>query len=62
MPTLVGSRLYAIPEGLPDVSRLRVLHPGWWLGTPKKDRFEPAHALAMGLCVKDVQSHRNPAC
>jgi NOL1/NOP2/sun family putative RNA methylase len=53
-PDLVGSRLYAIPEELPDVSRLRVLHPGWWLGTPKKDRFEPAHALAMGLGVKDV--------
>jgi NOL1/NOP2/sun family putative RNA methylase len=54
IPTLVGSRLYAIPEGLPDVSPLRVLHPGWWLGTPKKNRFEPAHTLAMGLCVKDV--------
>lgn len=52
---LVGSRLYAIPEGLPDVSPLRVLHPGWWLGTPKKDRFEPAHALAMGVNVHDVQ-------
>jgi NOL1/NOP2/sun family putative RNA methylase len=54
-PKLVGSRLYAIPEGLPDVSPLRVLHPGWWLGNPKKDRFEPAHALAMGLRVDDVQ-------
>jgi len=54
IPTLVGSRLYAIPEELPDVSSLRVLHPGWWLGTAKKDRFEPAHALAMGLCVKDA--------
>lgn len=54
-PRLVGSRLYAIPEELPDVSRLRVLHPGWWLGTPKKDRFEPSHALAMGLDLKDVQ-------
>jgi NOL1/NOP2/sun family putative RNA methylase len=55
IPTLIGSRLYAIPEGLPEVSSLRVLRPGWWLGTPKKDRFEPAHALAMGLRVKDVR-------
>jgi NOL1/NOP2/fmu family ribosome biogenesis protein len=54
-PTLVGSRLYAIPEGLPDISPLRVVHPGWWLGMPKKDRFEPAHALAMGLRVNDIQ-------
>jgi len=55
LPKQVGSRLYAIPEELPDVSPLRVLHPGWWLGTTKKDRFEPAHALAMGLSDKDVQ-------
>jgi NOL1/NOP2/sun family putative RNA methylase len=54
-PTQAGSRLYAIPEELPDVIPLRVLHPGWWLGTSKKDRFEPAHALAMGLRAMDVQ-------
>ena len=54
-PTQVGSRLYAIPEGLPDLTPLRVLHPGWWLGNPKKDRFEPAHALAMGLRTTDVK-------
>jgi NOL1/NOP2/fmu family ribosome biogenesis protein len=28
---------------------LKVIHPGWWLGTVKKDRFEPSHALALGL-------------
>jgi NOL1/NOP2/fmu family ribosome biogenesis protein len=55
LPTQVGSRLYAIPEGLPEVASLRVLHPGWWLGTPKKGRFEPAHALAMGLRPEDVE-------
>jgi NOL1/NOP2/sun family putative RNA methylase len=47
--TLIGARLYQLPEGLPELSGLRVLHPGWWLGTLKKDRFEPAHALALGL-------------
>lgn len=56
-PTLVGNRYYAIPEELPDTPSLRVLHPGWWLGTAKKDRFEPAHAFAMGLHIQDVQ-HR----
>jgi len=46
---LVGSYLYALPVHLPDLNGLRFLHPGWWLGTVKKDRFEPSHALALGL-------------
>ena len=44
-----AERLYFIPEGLPDFGSLRVLHPGIWLGTFKKDRFEPAHPLALYL-------------
>jgi NOL1/NOP2/fmu family ribosome biogenesis protein len=45
----VGSYLYHLPAGLADPGNLRLIHPGWWLGTLKKDRFEPAHALALGL-------------
>jgi NOL1/NOP2/sun family putative RNA methylase len=51
----VGSYLYWIPDGLPAFDDLRVIHPGWWLGTVKESqssnswRFEPSHALAMGL-------------
>jgi 16S rRNA C967 or C1407 C5-methylase (RsmB/RsmF family)/NOL1/NOP2/fmu family ribosome biogenesis protein len=44
-----AGRLYFIPEELPDFGSLRVLHPGVWLGTFKKDRFEPAHPLALFL-------------
>lgn len=51
---LVGSYLYALPADLPDLTGLRYLHPGWWLGTIKKDRFEPAHALALGLMMQDA--------
>ena len=46
---LVGSYLYALTDGLPDLTGLRFLHPGWWLGTLMKDRFEPSHALALAL-------------
>jgi NOL1/NOP2/fmu family ribosome biogenesis protein len=46
---LIGSYLYVLPAALPDLAGLRFLHPGWWLGTIKKDRFEPSHALALGL-------------
>ena len=44
-----GERLYYLPEPNPDFGRLRIVHPGVWLGTLKKDRFEPAHPLALFL-------------
>jgi 16S rRNA C967 or C1407 C5-methylase (RsmB/RsmF family)/NOL1/NOP2/fmu family ribosome biogenesis protein len=47
--SLAGSYLYAAPGAAPDLSGLRVLHPGWWLGTVRGDRFEPSHALALGM-------------
>ena len=52
---LTGSYLYALSPDLPDLTGLRFLHPGWWLGTLKKDRFEPSHALALGLHARDAQ-------
>ncbi len=51
-----GQYLYAIPAGLPVMGGLHVIHPGWWLGQFKKDRFEPAHALALGLHFADVSA------
>jgi NOL1/NOP2/sun family putative RNA methylase len=44
-----GQSLYLAPEQMPDISRLKVLRPGLELGVVKKDRFEPAHALALWL-------------
>jgi NOL1/NOP2/sun family putative RNA methylase len=44
-----AERLYLVPEEMPDFGSLRVLHPGVWLGTFKKERFEPAHPLALFL-------------
>jgi NOL1/NOP2/fmu family ribosome biogenesis protein len=34
---------------------LKQLHPGWWLGTVKTGRFEPSHALALGIQASHVQ-------
>jgi NOL1/NOP2/fmu family ribosome biogenesis protein/precorrin-6B methylase 2 len=50
-----GTYLYHRPAGLPDAGKLRVIHPGWWLGAFKKNRFEPAHALALGLQKDDAR-------
>ena len=46
---LFGSSLYWAPAEMPDISRMKVLRPGLELGEMKKDRFEPAHALALWL-------------
>ena len=44
-----GDSLYAQPQPLPELGRLRVVRPGWLLGKAGKHRFEPSQALAMGL-------------
>ncbi len=46
---LFGSSLYWAPAELPSLRGVRVLRPGLELGEVKKDRFEPAHALALWL-------------
>ncbi|MBW3629115.1 MAG: RsmB/NOP family class I SAM-dependent RNA methyltransferase [Gemmatimonadetes bacterium] len=50
---VVGDEVYGIPPGTPELKRLRVVRPGWWLGTLLKNRFEPAHAMALGLRGED---------
>lgn len=42
-----GQSLYWAPMELPELNRLKVLRPGLELGTERKGRFEPAHALAL---------------
>ena len=44
-----GQSLFWAPLDLPDLRGLKVLRPGLELGIVKKDRFEPAHALALWL-------------
>jgi len=44
-----GENLFWAPAALPQLRGLKVLRPGLELGTLKKDRFEPAHALALWL-------------
>lgn len=44
-----GDQLYLAPENMPALRGLKVLRPGLHLGTMKKNRFEPSHALALAL-------------
>lgn len=56
-----GSYLYQAIPGSPDLAGLRVIYPGRWLGVYKQShkrgtvRFEPSHALALGLQPQQVQ-------
>ena len=44
-----GENLYLTCASLPNLKGLKVLRPGLQLGSVKKGRFEPSHALALAL-------------
>ena len=50
-----GDQLYLAPIGTPTLDKLKVLRPGLHLGTIKKNRFEPSHALALALAPTQVK-------
>ena len=51
---LFGDNLFIMPEETPSLAGLKVARCGLHIGTFKKDRFEPAHALALFLGEEDV--------
>ena len=46
-------RINILPEDAPDLSRLRVLRTGLFLGEMKKGRFEPSQSLALALKAEE---------
>lgn len=52
---LFGDNLFIMPADTPALSGLKVARCGLHIGTFKKDRFEPAHALALVLGEGDVR-------
>ncbi|MDO5416675.1 MAG: RsmF rRNA methyltransferase first C-terminal domain-containing protein [Lachnospiraceae bacterium] len=52
---MFGEQFYYVPEALPDMKGMKVLRPGLHLGTFKKNRFEPSHALALFLKKEEVR-------
>ena len=49
VPVCFGSVCYLAPAETPALSGLRVLRAGLELGELRRDRFSPAHALALWL-------------
>ena len=54
---MFGDQMYLAPENMPSPNGLKVMRPGLHLGTLKKDRFEPSHALALALRKDEVQAY-----
>lgn len=51
-----GENLYLVPLDMPEMTGLKVLRPGLHVGTLKKGRLEPSHALALFLKKENVKS------
>lgn len=52
-----GEEIYQIPQDMRSLQGIRILRAGLHLGTRKKNRLEPAHALAKSLTPQNVNSH-----
>ena len=50
-----GEQLYLMPKDMPSIKGLKVLRAGLHLGTLRKNRFEPSHALALALCKEEAK-------
>lgn len=53
--TAFGDKIYLLPYNL-DIDKIKVIAPGLFLGTLKKGRFEPSHALCLALSKEDFKS------
>lgn len=49
-----GDNLYLAPWEMPDLKGLKVIRPGLHLGELRKNRFQPAHALALAMSSRDA--------
>ncbi len=52
---LFSEQLYRLPEETPDLAGFKVVRAGLHLGTCKKNRFEPSHALALYLRPEEAK-------
>lgn len=50
-----GDNLYAVSPQMPSARGLKVLRPGLHVGTLKKNRFEPSHALALAILPDEAR-------
>lgn len=49
-----GDQIYLVPEDMISMEGLKVVRFGLHLGTERKNRIEPAHALALALTIEET--------
>lgn len=49
-----GEQIYLVPEGMISTRGMKIVRPGLHLGTEKKNRIEPSHALALTLRIEET--------
>lgn len=54
---LFGEELYCLPVSAPSLKGIKVVRPGLHLGSLRKNRFEPAYALAKALSPAQSRQH-----
>jgi NOL1/NOP2/sun family putative RNA methylase len=54
---LFGEELYQIPDSAPNLAGIKLVRAGLHLGTLKKNRFEPSHALAKTLAPEQSRQY-----
>ncbi len=54
-----GENLYLLPEESPDTKKIKLLRYGLHVGTLKKNRFEPSHALSHYLKMEEAKYIEN---
>ncbi len=59
---LYKDQVYVFPEGMPSLEGLKVLRPGLHLGTLKKSRMEPSHALALAMRPESAAASVDLGC
>lgn len=55
--TMFGGQIYLVPSEMIPLQGVKVIRPGLHLGTDKKNRFEPSHALALFLSPEAAGRH-----
>ncbi|MBQ9765512.1 MAG: RsmF rRNA methyltransferase first C-terminal domain-containing protein [Lachnospiraceae bacterium] len=56
---MFGEQLYLVPAEMFSLDKLKVVRPGLHIGTVKKNRFEPAHALALAMKPEQLRNTVN---
>lgn len=52
-----GEHIYLMPKQMIPLNGIKVIRAGLHVGTNKKNRFEPSHALALALSADKVRNH-----